>query len=246
MRSLLPVPSAVLDSADLVRHYQFPGGRRWVRGMFISSADGAVQGASGRSGSISTPGDHQVFALQRSLCDVILVGAGTARAEGYLPVRPSEVDLQLRRRLGLPPVPPIAVVTRSPQWESPTLQGGLAPTIVITIDGATLPPDGSEALVIRAGHRSVDLADALDQLAGIGHRRVICEGGPTLLAQVAAVGRLDELCLTIAPSLVAGTGSRVLHGEMLDPAVALSLAHLLEEDGALFARYVVDRSDVRA
>lgn len=246
MRSLLADPAQPTEPDDLIGLYQFPADRRWVRGMFVSSADGAVQGGSGTSGSLSTPGDRSIFALQRSLCDVILVGAGTARTEGYLPVRPGEVDTDLRRRLGLRPVPPIAVVTRSPDRRSPTLQGGLAPSIVITVEDAEMAPaEEQDIRVIRAGQGAVDLSSALAQLADLGHRRVVCEGGPSLLAQVAAIGRLDELCLTIAPSLLAGASRRLLDGPALDPPLALSLAHLLEEDGALFARYVVDRAEGR-
>lgn len=66
-----------------------------------------------------------------------------------------------------------------------------------------------------------------------------CEGGPTLLAQVVAAGRLDDLCLTLAPLLVAGDHRRIMRGPALDPSRPLSLAHLLEEEGALFARYLV-------
>jgi riboflavin biosynthesis pyrimidine reductase len=65
---------------------------------------------------------------------------------------------------------------------------------------------------------------------------LLCEGGPTLLASIAAAGRLDELCLTIAPCLVGGESRRILCGTPVDDK--LRLEHLLEEDGTLFARHV--------
>jgi riboflavin biosynthesis pyrimidine reductase len=70
---------------------------------------------------------------------------------------------------------------------------------------------------------------------------VLCEGGPTLLADVAAAGRLDELCLTIAPRLVGGEARRILSGSPTDDS--LVLAHLLEDEDTLFTRYVRPRSD---
>ena len=88
-----------------------------------------------------------------------------------------------------------------------------------------------------AGDAAVDLAAALDTLTERGLGRVLCEGGPSLLAAVAAAGRLDELCLTLAPQLVGGDGPRVLNGP--DLGVSLSLAHLLEQDSVLLTRYVV-------
>ena len=77
-----PTPER-LDRAGLVDLYRWPqrSGRAVVRSNFIATLDGSIQGLDGRSGSINTPSDHQVFALHRALTDVILVGAGTVRAE---------------------------------------------------------------------------------------------------------------------------------------------------------------------
>jgi riboflavin biosynthesis pyrimidine reductase len=49
----------------------------------VSTLDGAVTGADGRSGSINDAADKVVFDLLRGLADAIVVGAGTARTEGY-------------------------------------------------------------------------------------------------------------------------------------------------------------------
>jgi len=106
-----PDPDADVDRDALVGLYAHPGGRTWTRLSFVATADGSTQGGDGRAGSLSTPVDREVFALLRSLSDVILVGAGTARAERYRPVRPHEVDVALRRQLRLGPVPPLAVVS---------------------------------------------------------------------------------------------------------------------------------------
>jgi riboflavin biosynthesis pyrimidine reductase len=66
---------------------------------------------------------------------------------------------------------------------------------------------------------------------------VLVEGGPTLLGSLAAAGRLDELCLTWSPLVVAGDGPRIAHGA---PAgLQLRPAHLLEADGLLLGRWIV-------
>ncbi|MDP9319073.1 MAG: dihydrofolate reductase family protein, partial [Actinomycetota bacterium] len=213
MRALLPATSADLTDEDLATLYGFPrrGRETWLRAIFISSMDGATQGADHASGSLSGTGDRRVFALQRSLCDVILVGAGTARVEGYRPVKPSEVDLSLRQRLGLAPVPAIAVVSRSLSLDPGLLESGQAVTIVVTTEDAparAIDDIGTRAQVIRAGAGDVDIAAALDALAALGLRRMLCEGGPTLMAQLVAADRLDDLCLTMAPLLVAGDRRR--------------------------------------
>ncbi len=64
------------------------------------------------------------------------------------------------------------------------------------------------AQVVLAGDTTVDLAQGLAALAGQGARLVLCEGGPTLNGELASAGLIDELCLTVAPSLVGGGGRR--------------------------------------
>ncbi len=55
-------------------------GRPWVRANMIESADGAAA-VDGLSGGLGGAADREVFGLLRALAGVILVGAGTARAE---------------------------------------------------------------------------------------------------------------------------------------------------------------------
>src|SRR6266702_4430564 len=82
------VPNAIqfttLDPDELVRLYTYPAALEspWFRVNFISSIDGAAT-VDGSSGALGGPADHAVFPLLRDLADVILVGAGTVRAENY-------------------------------------------------------------------------------------------------------------------------------------------------------------------
>src|SRR5262249_52460893 len=66
------------------------------------------------------------------------------------------------------------------------------------------------AEVIVAGQDAVDLTTATDALAQRGHRRMLTEGGPMLLAGLVAAGLLDELCLTIGPLMAGPRPSRIL------------------------------------
>ena len=72
----------------------------------------------------------------------------------------------------------------------------------------------------------------------------MAEGGPSINGQLIAHDLVDELALTLSPALVAGTSSRVAHGA-LTSFKRLSLVHVLEEDGSLFFRYVVQASGSR-
>jgi len=228
-----------LDDATLAKLYAYPAHGRWVRANFVSTLDGAIQGADGVSGSLSTPADTRVFALLRSLCDVVVVGAGTARAEGFRPVLPIEVNQELRSQLGLQPVPVIAVVTRSLDLAPELAAGGTAPTLVVTTALAAPAARGTidPAHLITAGDDHLDVAAALDALADRGLTRVLVEGGPALLHDVIASGHLDELCLTVVPLLVGGDGHRMTRGDAITPPASMQLGHLLESEGQLFCRY---------
>ena len=242
MQQLLPPGDS--GEVDLDEIYAYPSRQTWVRANMVASADGAAT-AAGRSGGLSGEADKRVFGVLRALADVVLVGAGTARTEGYGPVdvRPSYAARRASARQL--PAAAMAVVTArlDLDLDGPLLgANGAAPTYVVTTSDA--PADRLAevrrwAEVLVAGRDRVDLGAAVDALVERGLRRVLCEGGPRLLAQLVAAHRLDELCLTVSPLLLAGDAPRILTGPLLDPPVRLRLASLLEEDGYLFTRYAV-------
>jgi riboflavin biosynthesis pyrimidine reductase len=245
MRTLLPSSSTPDPAADLERAYAWPVDRSWTRLNFIASVDGQTQGPDGRSGSLGTPADHTVFHLLRSTCDVVLVGAGTARAERYRPVRQEEVDEAVRSRSGRTALPVVAVVSRSLDLDARLLEGAAARTVVLTT--ADSPAERRKAAadvadVVVVGERSVDLASALAALRERGLHRVLCEGGPGLAHALLSAGQLDEICLTLRAMMIAGDGLRLITGAPIVPAVPLELCSLLADGSDLFLRYEISRS----
>jgi riboflavin biosynthesis pyrimidine reductase len=229
-----------LTDEYLAELYAYPPAGTWVRVNFVSTVDGAALGADSRAASISSPADQRLFALLRSMCDLVLVGAGTARAEKYRPVEPDEVSSQLRRQLRLAPTPTIAVVSRSLTVPDDLLAGGMAQTLVVTCQSAPRPRLAEltrDNRAVVAGDTTVDLGSAIDALNQRGYRRILCEGGPTLFADLARMDRLDELCLTLSPMLVAGDARRITRGPPIMPELRLGLAHAIGADDDLFLRY---------
>jgi riboflavin biosynthesis pyrimidine reductase len=241
MRRLLPDRG---EDVDLVEAYAVPeeagNVRPFVRCNMISTLDGAVA-VAGRSGMLGGPADRRVFQVLRSHADVVVVGAGTARAEGYGPAR---LDAELRRRRvaqGRPPVPPIAVVTRSGNldWSSPFFaEAEERPIVFATTEvlSSASGRGGEVADFVEAGTTRVEPGEVVAHLHRRGHRSVLLEGGPALNADFVEAGLLDELCLTLAPRLVAGSGARVLAGPELPLPLDLDPVGLLEEEGFLFLR----------
>jgi riboflavin biosynthesis pyrimidine reductase len=222
-----------------------PEGRGWVRSNFVMSLDGSVQGPDGRSGSINTESDHHVFALQRALTDAILVGANTVRVEGYRAVDLEPWQLQIREQEGLAPYPVLAIISASADLDpviATSAAGAGGAVMIITTAGKS--PDDLEPLresgitVLEAEGTALDLALIVDQLAGTGLARLLCEGGPRLHNALHAAGVVDEMLLTLAPVVVGGQGLRSTSGTALRVPTSFQLRHALyADDGALFISY---------
>ncbi|MET0448893.1 MAG: dihydrofolate reductase family protein [Aeromicrobium sp.] len=214
-----------LTDADIERLYAYPTTERpWVRTNFVATIDGAAYAEDGRSGSLGGEIDTRVFHVLRSLADVVVVGAGTARTEGYGPADR-----------------PIAVVSRSLDIPEQLVVPG---QVVITT--ADAPPAELERLrgtvdVIAVGQGHVDWTAVLDEFANRGWRHVMCEGGPSLHGELIGLDLVDEVCLTIAPVLAAGEAPRIAH----DPRAEgrpMTLGHAVDVDGVLLTRWVRDRA----
>jgi riboflavin biosynthesis pyrimidine reductase len=232
---------------DLAGLYAYPthaeAGRPWVRASMIESADGAAA-VDGLSGGLGSPSDREVFGVLRALAGVILVGAGTARAEGYRPARVAARWAALRD--GRSATPPIAVLSGRLDLDPAGPLLAEAPegprTIVITSESA---PAGRRAELARhadvivGGEHEVSAEAAVSALASRGYRDILAEGGPRLLGQLAAAGLIDELCVTISPVLAGGPAGRIIQGPASPAGSRLVLAHVLaDDDGYLLCRYI--------
>lgn len=245
MRRLWPAPGE-LDFAGLTAAYA-PADRSvpLLRMNFVTSVDGAVT-VAGLAKELTTGADQHVFRTLRMLSDVVLVGAGTLRAEGYQPLRVDEARQRWRREHGLPPNPVLAVVSNRLAELSTMDTFRAAPVRPVVITHRAAPAYqraelSTMATIMLAGTDIVDLPAALAELAARGLRHVLCEGGPHLFGSLRAAGAVDELCLSVSPVLAGAGAGRVIAGPAA-PVEDLDLRHLLAApDGSLFARYTVRR-----
>ncbi|GAB3346732.1 dihydrofolate reductase family protein [Modestobacter lapidis] len=241
MQRLLPSPGPV-DERGLAEAYRLPGGRH-VRVNFVAALDGAIS-VAGRSGGLGSDGDRRVFRVLRALADAVLVGHGTAAAEGYRPVLADSPVGRLRTALGSRPTAPVVVVSRRASLapDAQLVTDAVSPTVLVTCAAAdagrraALAAAGVQVLV--CGDDDVDLPSAVDALADRGLAQLVCEGGPALFAAALAAGVVDELDLSVAPLLVGG-GPGLLAGPPLPGPAAAELVQVLEEGGYLFTRYAL-------
>lgn len=238
-------PRREIDDNGLAEIYAYPSRltEPWIQANFVSSADGGVT-ADGHSEGLSSPADKRVFALGRLLCDVILVGAGTARAEQYEAVSLPAKDIAYREAQGLAPLPRIAVVTQSCDFHPDSGLFATPPaqsTLVITCESASqtrrsaLTDAGAEIII--AGKEDVDVGTAVEAFNARGLLRVNCEGGPHLFGQLVAKDLVDQLCLTVAPLCVGAGPARLAEGARFTTTRQMTLASVLNEDGFLMLRY---------
>lgn len=207
---------------DLDALYAPPAGP-WLRVNMVSTVDGAATGPDGKSGGINNAADKRVFDTLRRLCDVVVVGAGTAREEGY-------------RDIGKP----LVLVSRSaqvpPQLRDQEPGSVLVATCAVAdhLDEARLALGAENVLVL--GQHRVDLRSLKATLAERGWTSQLSEGGPHLLHDLLAEGVVDELDLTVVPRLLGGEHPRIVDGAPLD--VPLELALLLADGGTLLGRWL--------
>ncbi len=257
LRRLLP-PGEPATAAEIVTGFGLwerppepAGGRPRVLLNMVSSLDGRAA-LGGRSAPLSGPADRQLFHALRLPVDAILVGAGTARAERYGRLIADEHGRRLRGERGLPPEPLACIATRSLALDRqlPLLAHEQSRVVVLTASPGTLGECAADVRYVRAERAGeLDLAAALAMLTGeLGVATLLCEGGPHLANDLLVAGLLDEVFLSLAPTLAGGdpTGAgpgRILAGAELDPPVELELLSVLESDGQLFLRYSVVAPD---
>lgn len=223
MQRLLPTPA--LD-VSIDEAYSGPLGshahRPWVGLCMVASIDGSTV-VDGASAGLSSENDTGVLLRLRQVADVILVGAGTARDEGYGPAsKPGQ-------RIGL--------VTRSGSVDTSSEIFSSGSGFVITTTTATFDERGVD--VIRAGIDDVDLAAALSQIPELvpGAAFIQAEGGPSLNGALAEADLLDELNFTTSPAIVGGSGPRLVNGAS-DLAARYELVQLAADDQSfLFSRW---------
>ena len=199
MRRLLPEPA---DDTTVDEAYGSALGSRadgpWVGLCMVASIDGSTA-VDGNSAKLSSATDAAVLGRLRQLADVIVVGAGTVRDEGYgAPHKPGQ-------RVG--------VITSSGRMDySSDLFVSGAGFVITSETGAPELPSGID--VVRVGDHRIDLQAALLRLRTVVDRAdyVQVEGGAALNGALFDADLIDEINVTTSPATVGGPGPRLAVG----------------------------------
>ena len=210
----------------------------------------ALTGAATSKGTSSGLGNDTDFALLNALriwSDAVLVGAETARKENYFGVRTTTQQREARRERGQAEVPPIVVMTKSLNFDTATqlfTDTRTPPLFAVPEDvlgdtevsararkieqagGVIVPMEGQDVSAVVAALHSRGLA------------RIVCEGGPSLNAQLIGAGEVDVFHYTVSPRAVQPSELRLFAGvdTPSDRAFVLEAVHATS-DSMLFLRY---------
>jgi 2,5-diamino-6-(ribosylamino)-4(3H)-pyrimidinone 5'-phosphate reductase len=222
------------------------------------SADGKIDTVERRGARISGPADTVRVDRLRAGADAVMVGGRTLLGEDpRLTVRDAAL-IEQRTSEGRPPQPvKVGIVSRiglpgdadALPAESLFLHDGGGRVFVCTTTrtdaGAIdwLRVQGSDVFV--HGTQRVDLAETIPALHDAGVRRLMVEGGSTLVAALLAAGLVDEVQLAIAPLVFGGETAPTPvggPGRLSDDAIQLSLAGVEQDaDDDVILRYLVTR-----
>ena len=246
MRRLVPdlAETTALEQVAALDHASSAlDGRPYVITNFALTLDGRAT-IRGRSGPIGSSVDTEMLVALRTVVDAVMIGAGTMRAERYGRPVDDPAKRERRERRGLPHDPLMVIVSGGLDlpWDAPLFTEGGGRVLIATASDADPPPTATPVRVLRQPGR-VDLAALLEHLRRErGVRSLLCEGGPTLHAELIEAELVDELFVTQAPKLAGGAGPGLVVG-LSEGDRELELAWLLTEPrtGELFTRYRVTR-----
>jgi riboflavin biosynthesis pyrimidine reductase len=211
-----------------------------TRVNFISSVDGAAT-HDGLSGGLNNPADKLVFDTLRMLSDVVVVGAGTIRAEGYGDIRLEPDAAAWRRAQGLVEQPAIAIVSSNLDISPAHPIFATTDPRPMVITHAASPVERRNALaevadVLVCGEDAVDMRVMVQTLAAAGYPQILSEGGPHLFGALIEADCVDELCLTLSPVLEGGSSGRIAQGRR-QATRRMTLLHTFAVEDMLFLRY---------
>jgi 2,5-diamino-6-(ribosylamino)-4(3H)-pyrimidinone 5'-phosphate reductase len=214
------------------------------------SADGKISTRERRQVRISGKQDFARVDRLKAGCDAVMVGIGTVLADDPSLTVKSEECRSYRRKQGRDDHPVRIVVdssARTPPGAS-VLHKGEGKRVIAVSGRAGIEKIavlGKKALVLVCGEDEVDLPVLMDELGSLGIRRIMVEGGGTLIAGLIRAGLVHEIYTFIGNILIGGKDAPTLSDgdgfidESSFPRLSLLETHRIE-DGILLRWKVKD------
>jgi 2,5-diamino-6-(ribosylamino)-4(3H)-pyrimidinone 5'-phosphate reductase len=224
--------------------------RPYVLVNVAMSADGKIDSVARRGAAISSPEDKERVDRLRAESDAVLVGGRTLIDEDpKLTVKSPR--LRAERRLHGKEENPAKVGIASHADLKPAgdfLTAGPARRLIYTTHKTParklkqLEKAGAEIFLLDG--EVIDLREVMQSLYALGIRKLMVEGGGTLIAELIRLGLVDELNAYIAPRLFGGASAPTLaDGPGFSPEQAPNLelksVKKFDEAGGILVRYTI-------
>lgn len=219
-----------------------------VLAVMVTSVDGVIE-VDGSSTALGGPADRAVLRGLRERADCILVGMGTLESERYATIL--DPDQQARRRLlGLKSTPDLVSISRAgdfdrsvPIFTDPTLHK------VVYLETGSSDLDCrqlQDGVSFKEIEHPLTVKSVISDLQAAGYRRILCEGGPTLLRAAISADAVDQLMITFSP-LLGLSGRQLLqpvftettNRESVLGSKPLTLLNVFTSGSMIFGHYVV-------
>ncbi len=243
MLRISPTPEKILDLSLIPNLYSWPE-KPWIRANMVQTLDGSVQDLLGSTELITNDIDKSIFRTLRQLSDVVVVGSKTVKTNRYQDIKISEQNKNLRKKLKLKDIPRLAIITNNLNIEKDFFtnwQDNLRPLIYTHKENQSKIENFKDlAEIVFCGKSQVDLKAVKKDLIQRSFRRILCEGGPTLLNSMFQKNLIDELDLTVQVKLSHLTNPlKIAQGLLLKPAVKLKPIQVIQHEKTLLLRYLV-------
>lgn len=219
-----------------------PAHRAFVACNMVTSLDGKVTADGTQPSSLGSSFDLATMGIIRSHFDAVLAGGNTIRLHPYYLGVPARLE-EARQKKGLASQPLTVLLTRSGNLDpkSPLFAKAPRPPVIITsaagAQGLSALIQEQSSVEIMENPNPQGIVELLHDKYQV--QRLLVEGGPSVNYQFMEAKILDELFLTLHPSLIGKrTDLGLSTGEhVLEKPEQINLISLNQHSEELFLRY---------
>ena len=224
--------------------------RPFVTANFAVTADGRISTRNRTPSDFSSAADKRRFLEIRAACDAVLVGARTLAADTMTLGLPADDLRAARKKRGQAEYPLRVIATNTGRLspEACVFTSGLPPAVVFSTRRMSARTCTALAGVCDLFLHLADAVNLAAMLATLREeyriKRLVCEGGGTLLKAMLAADLVDELHITMCPLVFGGAKAATLTGlagDYFPASVTLKLVEMVPAGDECFTRYSVIR-----
>lgn len=246
MLKIHPLPEKILSEDEISQLYSWPD-KAWIRASMVQTLDGSVTDETQRTVTISDDADKFVFRLLRQLSEVIIIGSKTAQSEPYLHIKINEKNKEIRRKLKLTQKPRVAIVSNhlnfTKEWLKSRVDDDQPIIYTSQSSEANIKAFIGLAEFVFCGQKEVDLKSVKQDLVRRSFKRILCEGGPTLLHALFKDYLVDELDLTINTQFATGDKiTTLLNGAEFRVPITFKPQHVLQQGNSILLKYISEKA----